>query len=289
MTKSWQLFTNLDYYLELLSGSWRKTWLVFLSWVGMISLLAGVWISYQAQPKLISLLQTISDQTISQIPQDIKVDWSQDQLQISPKPTQPAKIAWPNQLSDSELPKYFLVFHPEIIATPPVQTKTAPDSSLFFLNPAQIWVADFSNQTWSEPIEIESLPGFEALTAKSWRYEDLVNLVGQIHQQLRAWTKIGLGLFPLLNVLINWWSSIWFSLIEAGFIWVLCKLVRWQIRWKQIFKLSLLIMPAATAMQLLGNLIYPERNWSFFHLTYWLIFVLINLKLPNLITQTKAS
>ena len=283
MFDSLQLFFNLNYYLELVSGSTKKIFSHFFWLVGIISLILGIILAAQSAPKLYSLEQNLSSDVIKNFPSQLIINWDGTSLNIAPEETAPYEINWPSSIADKTLPSLLAVFDQNLRSPEETIKQIGNKSSLFLINRTNLWVLSQSSNSWSEPVPLNLILKPEYFPAQVVNQKNLPELVTQFHQNFKKVVQFGLILFPVTNVLAYWLSGLIFSLTEASFIWIIGKIIKWPVSWVQIFKLNLLIVPVGLSLEIIANLLYPELEWSFFHITYWIIFVLINLRQTDLL------
>jgi|GEM_PF-6430189 len=277
-----QLYFNLNYYHELVSGPIRKILKQFFWLVGIISVVYGSFLAVQTAPKLFELEKSISSDIQTNFPDQLIINWDGANLNLNTPSEVPFNIGWPAAFQDKTLPK-FLASYDQNLATPSAETNKP--ESLLLLSQTQLWIFNQSTETWSESMPLNQVFKSKYFPAANISKQNLAEKIGQISQKFKTFVQVGLGFFPIFTVLGYWLSGLVFSLTEATFIWLVGKIIQWPATWVQIFKLNLLIVPIGLSLEIIAGLLYPDLSWSFFHLTYWIIFVLVSLRQPSLLTQ----
>lgn len=288
MLEFFKLFFNLNYYQELLAGSGKKVFKAFLVISIIINLVFGIIFSNHLKQSWLIALQQTHDQIIAEYPKDLVLSWNGTELNFYPN-NQPLNIYWPKAFSEAKLPGILAKFAPETQSPDQISSNSINQTPLFWLNRTQIWVSNLTNNSWSKAQPLQEIFKSFKIDQGQINQQNLAGYMDIFQVKFSQFIQVGIIFLPGLITLGYIISGIIFAATEASFIWFFGNLLRWKTSWRQIFKLSLLIVPIAQTMELISNQLYPAYDWSFFHITYWLIFVLIGLTSPALLNYRQPS
>lgn len=264
--------TQPSYYAETMKV---RFWFVFRFFL-MSMILLGLAAAFRFNQRLIPQLKTDFSQTIQEFknnyPPDLTLTWTGQEITTSS--SEPIRVDYPSffqqpEVAQLQLPATLAYITDQELTTDQLESNL-PTTSWFVVSQDQLFMNDL-RQNWTQQSLDIVLPAKQLVLQKDDLNDITQSIQTWFNQTLAMTQKISYGLIPLFLIMTKFWAA----LIESLILFLLMKLNRIKLKFKQSLQLSLQITVVAELVVQLSSWLYPQLDWPMFALSYWLVVLYI--------------
>lgn len=240
-----------------------------------LSGLKAVEMTTRQLPLLKSRVNQALTEFTNHYPEELKVSWSNNQLQLTP--AQAYTLYFPSFVDRStwELPNWLGYYSADLTTNPTTNPTAASISAVFVANPNTLFVEE-SDQNWSE-LAWSDIFGSE--TSWSLTKSELFGKVQSVISDPQLWQSLYLGAIasslPITLLTLLWhWLAQW---LITYLIFV--KLYRVKLTGPALAKLLLPICVVALGVEFLAYILYGFTPLPLFVITFWIILFSVSQEL----------
>ncbi len=261
-----QTCTSLSGYASQMKQ--RGTYLLgyFFVVVSILLLVGSTIFASRVVPQVVVDSQKTASEFIENYPQDLTFTWDGATLQ-STHTNFP--IFFPSMFQDST--KYGFPSRLAFVTNSELRESVENSSSyLFIITPTKLQIQETA-ESWSEfsltSILTDTPYTLTKDSAKNWTEAAVTFLQSNQGKSIVLVSAI-LALFQLIVTIIG---LLWKSFL----IYLFSTVLGAKRPYAQSLKLTILLLVPAIAIQVIGDLIYPEVTFDFVNLTFWLLFIFL--------------
>lgn len=268
--------TNLNYYSDVLKKPFLQSFIFFLVSITLLSFVKAAQTSLIELPKA----KLIVEQTIEEIrenyPEDLTFSWNGSSLIQN---RNQLIIDYPQNLNleDYQLPEKLAVFNSQTLSPEDFFSDNTNMSLLYFTN-SNMFINSNNGKEWTEyPLDI-ALNGVAYFEINN---NNLSSTLERIHQSIaQNYNKVQLSLSALTSFFFII-SAFWFVFIESILVYLIMKLYKLNLEFKQVLILSLNISVPTYILTTIAGLIYPTSNFPLRTISFWVILLLVLLTIKG--------
>ena len=216
-------------------------------------------------------LAEILTEAETNFPSSLTIDWNRAELTLNQ--TEPLVVPYPTAVTKpAEFPQALLLIVPiSSLSSNLKPPDNLPMSALAVVTQQQLFLTDFQGG-WSQ-IALADLPGFDqpfhlnrqTLPEIKQALSSRLELIFQRAKQILP------VLLPMLVIISQFFSSIFYALI--GFL--MLRLINKPLPWIKVWQIALHLTVVALSVQQLTNYLYQANSLPLYSLTFWSLFILI--------------
>lgn len=261
----WRSLTSIEFYSSILSAPFWFSVRFFLLTFVLIGLIVGSLYARELNSFVQTSLEPTLQETTNHFPEDGKLLWNGDRLEVSPDPF---SVYYPNTLPAAYAPpsgKIAVLTNQE---TTPEELFTTPDSAaLSLVTPTSVFIRGTSG--WVQTGLQDNLQDQLLLITPETLPQHLV----AVKEWILSTLPLATYLFPVLTVVALLLHRVWIAFIESLLIYLLFRFNQIPIPFLKSLQLALHILIPAEIVHQIAGFTYPNLDFSLLSLTFWVILI----------------
>lgn len=224
-------------------------------------------------------LQTFAQNTVAQVeasyPNDLTLEWSGSELHST---ISPLVVPFP-----ADTPKLLKEQTENFAVYTTTESETAPVDTMFLVTSTQLH--DVEEGHVASGVNLSDLLGEAPLTVTK---QNLPEMSEKVLNFTRSAATVAGYLFPLAAYLYFIVSSLYIALFETVIIFILIKIQRIPLSFRQLFQLSIMILVPAQIINTITLMAQLDTPVSMLTLSFWVLFIFIFFSLQRKIVRLKT-